>query len=97
MLGSSGVVGFTRVCAGGRWIHSGSLCSLGFALGVVGFTLVRPRSRWIFARCVFGFICGRWTRGRLVLSRFSWVQVQSLDSLGIALVVVGFIRGHWVH
>ena len=45
--------GFTGVPAGGvwvhsvrldgRWVHAGSLSSLGFALGVVGFI----RGRWV--------------------------------------------------
>ena len=56
-MGSSGVVGFTRVRAGGRWIYSGSLCSLGFALWVVGFALgvVRfMRGLWIHLISLWG-------------------------------------------
>ena len=40
-LGLSGVVGFTRVRSGGRWVHPGSLGSHGFALWIVGFILGR--------------------------------------------------------
>ena len=38
-LGISGVVGFTCVRSGGRWVHPGSLGSHGFALWIVGFIL----------------------------------------------------------
>ena len=44
-LGSSGVVGFTRVRPGGRWVHSGLFGSLWFAIGVVGFIRVHPGGR----------------------------------------------------
>ena len=68
-LGSSGVVGSTRVMTGGRWVHPVSLSSLGGALGVVdvvvgfiGFgpwsSLVHPCS-WRsleFSLGIFGFI-----------------------------------------
>ena len=43
-LGSFGLCGvdaFTCVCAGGRWIHPGSLCSLQCAQGVFRFNLGR--------------------------------------------------------
>ena len=39
--GSSGVAGLTEVHPAGRWVHQGSLHSLGCALGVVGFIRVR--------------------------------------------------------
>ena len=38
-LGSSWVVGFTRVRYLGRWVHPGLLDSLGITLGVFGFIL----------------------------------------------------------
>ena len=36
-LDSSGVVGYTRVCPWGHWVHPWSLGSIGCALRVVGF------------------------------------------------------------
>ena len=48
-LGSSGVVGFTRVRPGVRWVHLQSFGSLAFALEVVGFTRRRPEGRWVHA------------------------------------------------
>ena len=90
-MGSSGILGFIRICAGGRlvpavftrvraggcWIHSGSLGSLGFALGalgsseIVGFTWVRAGGHWVLP--------------------------GSFDSLGFTQEVVWFIWGHRVH
>ena len=48
-LSSSGDVGFTRVCPGGRWVDRGSLASLARALGFVGSI----RGRWVHS-------VGRW-------------------------------------
>ena len=65
-LGSSGVVGYTRVR---RWVHPGSLSSIGCALGNVGFTRVSPGGRWVLLGSlgllgcpigVVGFIWGCW-------------------------------------
>ena len=70
----SGVVGFTRVCPGGGWVHPGLLGSLRCSLGIdvfirlVVFTRVRPEGLWVHPGwlgslgCVLdvvGFIWGR--------------------------------------
>ena len=103
-LCSSGVVGFTRVRAGGRWVHPGSLGSLGFALvslgssGVVGFSLVHAGGQWGslcsrgFALGVVGFILGRW-----VHSGSRWGPLGLLGSLVSAMGFVGFSRSRLVH
>ena len=108
-LGSSGVVrftqvraggvGFTSVRAGGRWVHPGSLGSVGFALGVVGFI----RGRWIPSGSPwgsFGSLGGRWVQ----VVGFTWllsvgrcVHPWSFRSLGFSLGVVGYIRGRWIY
>ena len=103
-LGLSRVVGFSRDCTVGRWVHPWSLDSLGFALGVVGsssvvrFTQISLGGEWVhpgpsgplgFAQGVVGFIRGCWVNSR---SALGW-----LGSSG----VVGFSRvragGRWVH
>ena len=100
-LGSPGIVRFTQLRAGGRWVHPGSLGSLdlaladvGFALGVVGFM----RGRWIHLDSPWGSLD---STGVVGFSRISpgvrLVHPRSLDSLGFALGVVGFIRVRWVH
>ena len=101
LLDSSGDVGFAPVRAGGRWVHSGPLCLLGFALEVVGSI----RDRWVHSGSpwvslglsgVIAFIRVR-AGGR-------WVHAGSLGSLGFALgvvwfalVVVRFMSGRWIH
>ena len=92
-LGSSGVVGFTRVRAGVCWVHPGSLVSLGFALWVVEFALG-----------VVGFMRGRWVQlgspwesfgsfGDIVFTLIRpggrWVHPRSLDTLWFALRSLG--------
>ena len=65
-LCSSGVVGFTRVRPGCRWVHPESLDSFGCALGDVGFTQLRLVGRLAhqvshgFTLGVVGFIPGGW-------------------------------------
>ena len=74
-LVSSRVVGFSRVCPGGLWVHPVLLVSLGCSLGVDGFIravvliLVRPEVLWVHPGClsslecvldVVGLIRGRW-------------------------------------
>ena len=44
-MGSSGVVCFTRLRPGGRWVHPGSLGSLVYAQGVIGFV----SGRWVLS------------------------------------------------
>ena len=72
-LGSFGVVVFTRVHAGGRWVHPGSLGSLRFALGVIWFIWGHwihsgSRSGSLGSSGVVGFTWfrprGRWVRSR---------------------------------
>ena len=46
----SGVVGFTCVQPGCRWVHAGSLGSQAHALGVVGYIHVR----WVHSRALCG-------------------------------------------
>ena len=92
------MVAFTRDRHGGRCVDPGSLLSLGFSLGVVGFI----RGHWVDSDSpcgslglygVVGFTRvragGRWDR--LIHSNSPW---GSLDTLGFAVGVVGFIRGH---
>ena len=84
----------TSVRPGGRWVHPGSIGSVGFALGVVGFIRglwVQSVAHWLSlgSSGVVGF-----TRVR---TGCHWVPTVSLGSLGFALSVVVFIRGHWVH
>ena len=55
-LGSSGVIGFTRVHSGGRSVYLWSLCSLVRSLGVVRFI----RGRWVDSIVTWG----RWVRSR---------------------------------
>ena len=90
MLDSSVVVWFTRVRAGGRWVHLGSSHSLEFALGLNPGRWVPSGSRWgsLGSSGAVGF-----TRVRPACC---WVHPGSLASLGFALSVVGFIRGRWV-
>ena len=102
-LGTFGVVGFTRVCHGGRSVHPWSLGSLGSALMVVLFIRVRwvhSGSPWGslgssgFPRVHLGRRCVGFIRGRLVHTGSCW---GSLGSSG----VVAFIRvcawGRWVN
>ena len=76
-LGSSGVFGFTRIRPGGRWVHPGSLDSLGFALGVLAFI----RGCWVQSGSRLGSLCSLgvvgFTRVPLVV-RFIGVRVGSL-------------------
>ena len=90
VLDSSVVVWFTRVRAGGRWVHLGSSHSLEFALGLIPGRWVPSGSRWgsLGSSGAVGF-----TRVRPACC---WVHPGSLGSLGFALSVVGFIRGRWV-
>ena len=99
-LGSSGIVGITRVGPGRRSVHLRSLGSLGSVLVVVGYILgrsVRPGSHWLYlgSSRVVGF-----TQFRPV---FRWVLPGSLGSsvdVGFTRVRTGcrgFIRGRWVH
>ena len=99
-LGSSGIVGITRVGPGRRSVHLRSLGSLGSVLVVVGYILgrsVRPGSHWLYlgSSRVVGF-----TQFRPV---FRWVLPGSLGSSGdVGFTRVhtgcrGFIRGRWVH
>ena len=103
-LGSSGVVEFTRVRPGGRWVHLQSLGpwhspwkslgSLGVALRVVGFM----RGRWVHSGSPWGSFGSSWvvefTRIRF---EYRWLHPEPLGSLLFALVLVGFIRCRWVH
>ena len=93
-LFSSTDIGFTGVCPGGRWIHPGTLGSLGFSLVIVEF--IRGH------RVHSGSHCGSFGSSRVVgLTRISpggrWVHPRSFGSLGFALWVAGFIWRHWVH
>ena len=79
-----GVVGFTRIRTGGRWVHPGLLGSVVFALGSLGwsgivrFNLVRV---WLSLGSS-GVVCS---------------LLFALGVVGFALAVVGFTRGRWVH
>ena len=94
-LGSSGVVGFTRVRSERRSVHPGSLGTLGGALVVVGFIrghLVHPGYSILG---VVGFIRGRWLH-----SGVPWGSLRSSGIVGFTAVrpgCSGFIRGRWVH
>ena len=107
-MGSCAVVVFTWVRPGGRWIHQGSLGSLGFAFGVV----VLIRGCWIHSSSRWGSLGSSgfvgFTRVRAGVVGFNpvragsrWVHPGSLSSLlgvvGCALWVVGFMRGRWDH
>ena len=95
-----GVVGFIQGC----WVHSGSLSGSLGSSGFAWFTRVRPGGGWVHTVfCVhsgsaWGSLGSSWlfgfTRARTGGRR---VHPCSLGSLGYALVVVGFIRGRWVH
>ena len=88
-MGSSGVVAFTRVRPAGRWDHPGSLGSLASVLEfidrLVGVARARPSCHWVLQRAFAS------------LARALGVDPGSFDSLACALVVVVFIRCHWVH
>ena len=88
-----------------RWVHPGSLGSLGFAMGVVGFI----GGFWVQWCSPCGSLGSSWVVGftrvrpgdcwvHMVVVRFtqvrpggSWVHAGSLGSLGFALGVVGLI------
>ena len=90
-LGSSEVVGYTRLRLGGR----GSSCAVGFTRVRAACLRVHPgwlRSLWR-ALEVAGFI-----RDHSLHSCTPWVLLgSSVVALGYALVVVGFIWGRGVH
>ena len=98
---SSGVVVFTRVRPGGRWVrsrchwvHAPSLGSLGFALRVVGFI----RDRWVHSDSPFGSLgSSEFVGFTRVCPMCRCVHPTSLGSLSLALGVVGFIWCRWVH
>ena len=77
-----------------RWVHPGSLGSLGFALGVVGFI----RGHWVDEGAPWRSFS---SSGVVVFTRVRpgcrWVHSVSLDSLGFGLGVVGFMRGRSFH
>ena len=90
-FGKSGMVVFTRVRAGCRRVHSGSLDSLGCTLVVVGF---------IWGRRVH--LCPRWgSFGSSGVVEFTRVRAEGRwvhpGSLGSFLWVVWFIRDRWIH
>ena len=96
-LGSSRVVGFTRVCPGGRCVHPWWLGSLGCALGVVGFI----RGRLVHSGAPWGSLGSSgsvwFARERPVWRWVHAVHSRSLGSLGCVMGVVGLIRGRCVH
>ena len=83
-LGSSGVVGFTRVCTGNRWVHPVSLGSLGCALGVVCF-IRGSRDHSCAPKGSLGSLAH--SLGVVGLMRDLWVHSRlplgSLDTLGV--------------
>ena len=100
-MGSSGVVGFTRVRPGGRRVHPGSLDSLTCALRFVRFIW----RRWVYSCVLSSIVCALGVVGFTrvfpgdgwVSSRGRRVHPGSLGSLTCALSFVGFIWGGWVH
>ena len=98
-FGSSWVIGFTRVLAGGLWVHAGSLGSLRFALGVIAFI------RGSLGSLGFASVHLPWgSMGSSEVVAFTrvrpwgrWVHPGSLGSIKFALGFTGFIRGRWVH
>ena len=80
-LGSSGVVGFTRLRHWGRWVHPETL---GFALGYVWFI----RDRWVHSGSPWGSLSSSGLLGFTRVRR--WVLPRSFGLLGCAQVVVGF-------
>ena len=103
-MGSSRIVGFTRVCPWGHWVNPWLFGSLGFALVIIGFMRgrwIHLRSRWLLlgssgvvgitrvpARVV-GFIRGRWVRWG---SRWG-----SLSLFGVVAFTRVRAGGRWVH
>ena len=88
-MGSSGVVGFTRVRPAGQWVHPGSFDSLEYALGVVRFI----RGLWVNSGSPWGSQCSSGVVGfTRVRHGFRWVHPEWLGSLVFALGVVGFTR-----
>ena len=91
-LGSSGVVGFTLVRAGVRWVHSRSLGSF-------------IRDRWVHSVSPWGSLSFLWwslsstavVGFTWVLPGDRWVHPVSIGSIGFALGFVQFIRGRCVH
>ena len=81
---TQGVVGFAR----GRSTHWGVPWGSSGSFGVPGFIRKRPGGRRVRLRSL-RFIGVRPGGGR--------VRLGSLRSLGCALVVVGFVRGRWIH
>ena len=84
-MGSSGVVGFTRVRPGGRRVHPGSLGSLTCALRFVGFIW----RRWLYSCALSSIVCALgvvgFIRGRWIHSGVPWGSIGSS-------AVVGFTR-----
>ena len=105
--GSFGVTGFTGVLPGGRRVHPASLGSLVCALGFAGFI----KGHWVNWGVPWGtsgssgviVVAGdpRVHPGSLGSLGCPLgcrrVLPRSLGTLVCALVVVGFIRGRWVH
>ena len=107
-MGSSGIVGLTRVRRWYRWVHPRLFGSLGFALGVVGFIRgrwIHSGSRWVsFGSSgvvgitrVVGFIRGRWVYSGLrwgLLGSFSVVVFTPVNAGG-RLVHPGSLGSLW--
>ena len=89
------MAGFIRTCSGGRWFHSGSLGSLGYALGsfrVVGFIRYRPGGRCIHFGGAIGGVVLSWVHSGAPWSHR--VRLGLLGSFRHPLCVVVFIRAH---
>ena len=82
---------------GGRWVHRGSLGSLGVIWFIrVRLAVCRVHSVSLYAPLV--------SSGSFGVVRFIWVRPggrrinsATLGSFGCSLGVVGFLRGRWVH
>ena len=68
----------------GRWVHSGAPWGVLGLSWVVGVTQVRSGYRCVHT-------------GFSSLHADRWIHPRSLGSLRCTMVVVGFIRGRWVH
>ena len=93
---------FIGVRPGGRWVHPGTLGSPGSPLGVVGLILeMRPVGRRVHP----GWLGAPWgSSGSSAVNEFIRVRPVvlrvhpgSLDSLGCAFVLVGFMQSRWVN
>ena len=92
-FGSSGFAGFTCVRLGCVWVYISRVVRFTRIL-MVGFI----RDRWVHSGSPLGSLGSSWFVGFTQVRYCGhWGHPGSLDFLALALGVVGFILGRWVH